>query len=120
MVVAVSPSVALPAGVDALPAGALELLLGAHPDARGRDFPRAVLRRLVRAVRTVGVSVADPQAGHALRVIAAEGRRAAGGGGARVLIAAVQAVGVIVAHEGKGHALAVLTLELIVRAGLRL
>lgn len=101
--------------MDALATAAGELLGGAASGG-GPRLRAARPGELIRAVGAVGVPVAHPEAGHAERVVAAEGDGAAGGGRARGLVTAVVTVGVIVTHEGGGHALATGAAELVVGA----
>lgn len=114
-VCAVVPPVALPAGVDAVPTGALELEGRAGPGGRG---PAAAQRdRLIGAVAAVAVAVTGPDVGQAPAVAALEASGLAGEGGAGGLVAAVLAVGVSVAHEALGDAVPIGAQELVLPTG---
>lgn len=97
---AVCVSITPPAAVDALSAPTVELQGVALVNGRGdRALRAAVLRPLVRAIETVTVAIAGPQARNAHGVVALEGCGAAGDGWAGGLIAAVVAVRLVVALE---------------------
>lgn len=103
--------------MDALPAATLEL---AHRAARllGLRSAAAAFHGLVRLVLAVRVTIAAPQRGDALRVVAAELVLAAGRSRTLLLITGVAAVVVAVADEDRRHALPVTALEIGGGAGL--
>lgn len=100
--------------MQALAAGAVELLRRAGRLGGCGGLGGAVLRPLVRAVGAVCGAIARPMAWHAHGVVALEGARAAGGHRARSFIAAVLAVAILIANEVQRNALTVGTAELVV------